>query len=76
MTKSFCSKGARTRGLVVGLCIFLTALTWLVFGQTLRHDFLNYDDNRYVYENPEVTSGLTIHGIAWAFTNRHANNSR
>ena len=56
------------------MSVFLAAITWLVFGQTLRHDFLNYDDNRYVYENPEVTSGLTLHGIVWAFTNRHANN--
>jgi len=58
------------------LCValFLAAITWLVFGQTLGHDFVNYDDNRYVYENPEITSGLTIHGIGWVFTNRHANN--
>lgn len=56
------------------MSVFLAAITWLVFGQTLRHGFLNYDDNRYVYENPEVTSGLTLHGIVWAFTNRHANN--
>ena len=74
MVKAFQREGAGTRGRVVVICIFLVAITWLVFGQTLRHEFLNYDDNRYVYENPEVTGGLTIHGIAWAFTNRHADN--
>jgi tetratricopeptide (TPR) repeat protein len=58
----------------VGICIFLVAITWLVFGQTLHYGFVNYDDDRYVYENPEVRSGLTIHGIAWAFTHSHGSN--
>ena len=40
----------------------------LVFGQTLRHDFLGYDDHVYVYENPHVTPGLTLPGIWWALT--------
>jgi Flp pilus assembly protein TadD len=43
-------------------------MVWLVFGQTLRHDFVNYDDDSYVYENLAVTQGLTWHGIASAFT--------
>ena len=33
----------------VGVCVCLAALTWIVFGQTLWHDFINYDDPRYVY---------------------------
>jgi len=58
----------------VGLCIALAALTWLVFGQTLWHDFINYDDPRYVYENTKITSGLSLGGIAWAFTHIHSMN--
>jgi Flp pilus assembly protein TadD len=65
------SKGA-SRWITPGICIFLAAITWLVFGQTLRHDFVNYDDGSYVYKNPEVTKGLTIHGIVWAFTHGHS----
>jgi hypothetical protein len=38
----------------IGICVFLVAITWLVFGQTLRHGFINYDDPVYVYENPVV----------------------
>ncbi len=57
-----------------GICIFLTAATWLVFGQTLRHDFVNYDDATYVYDNPIVSHGLTFHGLQWAFTHAHARN--
>ena len=27
---------------------------------------MNFDDQVYVYENPEVVRGLTLHGIVWA----------
>jgi tetratricopeptide (TPR) repeat protein len=46
----------------------------LVFGRTVRHDFVNFDDNLYVYDNPHVTAGLTPPGIAWAFTHTAAAN--
>ena len=58
----------------IGICIALAALTWLVFGQTLWHDFINYDDPRYVYENTKITDGLSISGIAWACTHIHSMN--
>src|SRR5882724_2014135 len=60
--------------LTIGICIALAGLTWLVFGQTLWHDFINYDDPRYVYENTKITGGLSISGIAWAFTHIHSLN--
>src|SRR5258707_10235891 len=60
--------------LTIGICIALAGLTWLVFGQTLWHDFVNYDDQRYVYENTKITGGLSISGIAWAFTHIHSLN--
>ena len=53
---------------VAGVCLLLAAMVWIVFGQTLRHEFLGYDDGAYVYENPEVAGGLTFHGMAWALT--------
>jgi hypothetical protein len=60
--------------LTIGICLSLIVLVWLVFGQTLWHDFINYDDPRYVYENTTITSGLSISGIAWAFTHIHSMN--
>jgi tetratricopeptide (TPR) repeat protein len=39
-----------------------------VFGQTLRHDFINFDDNGYVTENPWVRGGLSWAAVRWAFT--------
>src|SRR5213079_1879512 len=59
---------------IVGVCFFLVVITWLVFGQTVRYDFVNYDDNEYVYANPAITSGLTPHGIIYAFSGTHARN--
>jgi protein O-mannosyl-transferase len=59
---------------VLGVCFFLVVITWLVFGQTIRYDFVNYDDNEYVYANPAITSGLNPHGIIYAFSGRHARN--
>ena len=40
----------------------------------LGHDFVNYDDQAYVYWNPVVRSGLTPDGIVWAFAHIHARN--
>src|SRR4051812_9063790 len=56
------------------ICIFLAAIVWLVFGQTLRHGFVNYDDDDYVRENPRINNGLTLESIRWAFTHVHAAN--
>ena len=57
---------------VVGL--LLAVLVVVVFGQTLRNDFVNYDDDQYVYENPMVSNGLSFRAIDWAFTHPHAQN--
>jgi protein O-mannosyl-transferase len=62
------------RWLVLGVCVFLAAIIWLVFGQTRGFQFINFDDSDYVFKNPQVARGLTIEGIAWAFTHVHAAN--
>ncbi len=63
-----------TRLQTLGACIFLVAITWLVFGQTIRYDFINYDDNEYVYANPNIAHGLTINGVVHAFSGTHSAN--
>src|SRR5439155_17834911 len=59
---------APRHSVTVGVSICLVVFTWIVFSQTLQHDFVNYDDPRYVYQNTRITSGLNMSGIAWAFT--------
>lgn len=51
---------------VPAVCLFLAAIVWFVFGGTLRHDFVYFDDERYVFENPVVQQGLTWAGVRWA----------
>src|SRR5436190_240246 len=52
----------------------IVVLIWIVFGQTLSHDFVNYDDKTYVYGNPLVSTGLTLHGLSRAFVDTQTNN--
>ena len=49
-------------------------MTWAVFGQTLTHQFLNYDDASYVYGHPVISHGLSLPNIAWAFSHVHSQN--
>ena len=50
------------------ICLGLVAITWIVFGQTLGFDFVNYDDNSYVYQNPWISNGLTWEGLKRSLT--------
>ena len=56
------------------ICATLIAITWAVFGQTVGHDFVNFDDPIYVSENDHVRAGLSWQGVAWAFTHIHSHN--
>jgi tetratricopeptide (TPR) repeat protein len=67
-------KDAGRRRVLIGVYLLLAALTWVVFGQTLGHQFVEYDDQSYVYENPEITAGITTRGIVNAFAHPHARN--
>ena len=61
------SKRPPVRLKIMGISVLLVGLTWLVFGQTVRHEFVNFDDESYVYGNPVVSHGLTARSISWAF---------
>jgi tetratricopeptide (TPR) repeat protein len=54
--------------------MFLATISLAVFGQTIRYQFVNFDDDLYVYNTPAIQSGLTLKGIAAAFINQHAHN--
>src|SRR5438876_4927787 len=63
-----------SRWFAATLCVCLVVLTWVVFGQTLRHEFVNYDDQEYVYQNKRITSGVSLENFCWAFTHAHSGN--
>jgi tetratricopeptide (TPR) repeat protein len=58
----------------IAICAVLIAMTWGVFGHTLGHDFVNYDDKTYVYGNSLVSAGLSGSGFAKAFVDVQTNN--
>ena len=59
-------RGQRWRSLAI--CLGLALAVWEVYGRTFHYDFVNYDDNLYVYDNPVVEKGLAWEGFRWAFT--------
>jgi cytochrome c-type biogenesis protein CcmH/NrfG len=58
------------------ICVYsvLILSTLLVFWQVRNFNFLGYDDNSYVYENPFVLNGLTKNSVIWAFTTTYSAN--
>ena len=45
-----------------------------MYAQVRHHDFINYDDPKYVIDNIYVRGGLTWEGIRWAFSSAHDSN--
>jgi tetratricopeptide (TPR) repeat protein len=62
------------KSLVLSIYFVLAVGTLLVFWQVRNFDFVNYDDNLYVYENHHIVSGLTFDNIKWALTTGNAAN--
>jgi Flp pilus assembly protein TadD len=56
------------------IALLLIVAIFAVFWQVRNHEFLKYDDQDYVTDNPHVKAGLTLKGIIWAFTTTHAAN--
>ena len=43
-------------------------ITLAIYNPANRHPFVNYDDDRYVINNPHVRQGLTADSFTWALT--------
>jgi tetratricopeptide (TPR) repeat protein len=52
----------------LSVCVVLAVITLGIFAQTFAFKFLNFDDDLYISENPRLKQGLSVNGIAWAFT--------
>ncbi len=48
------------------ICLFLISTTLIVYWQTDKHEFINYDDPGYVYDNPHIIGGLSFENFRWA----------
>src|SRR6059058_5236070 len=67
-------RAARNRSITVGIYLLLTGLSLAVFSQTIHYNFVNFDDDVYVYNAPAIRAGPTLKGMAAAFTGPHAGN--
>ncbi len=56
------------------ICACLALVTLAIYLPVRNHEFIHYDDDTYVTDNPHVLSGLTIENIRWAFTTPHGAN--
>jgi len=50
------------------VCIALAVATVVVYLPVRHHEFVNFDDDRFVTENPKLREGLNWRSIRWAFT--------
>ena len=65
------SRNPCTATAVCGLLLLAVAL---VFSQTVRFEFVNFDDHVYVYENLHIQNGVTPQGFVWTLTSFYAAN--
>ena len=50
------------------ICLVIALTTFIAFAPLLQNQFVDYDDNAYLIENPHVQSGITLRSVIWAFT--------
>ncbi len=55
------------------LAASVSFLTFIVYAASLKNDFVLWDDNRYVYENPYIRS-FDLNFIKWTFFDFYASN--
>ena len=59
---------------MVCVCVFLVLAILAVFGQTAHFEFVNYDDQHNVFQNPVVQEGLSVKAVGWAFAHTQVAN--
>lgn len=51
--------------------LFLVLLNLAVFGQTVTFDFVSYDDQTYLLDNPDIEKGLNWETFKWGLTTNY-----
>ena len=62
------NQGRKDAAYTVPLALVLLVVTIALYSQVRSHDFINYDDDGYVYKNADVTSGLNLRTLKWSLT--------
>jgi protein O-mannosyl-transferase len=56
------------------ICALLITAISIPYLQVINHGFINYDDGKYILNNPQVINGLSMNSFIWAFTSSYASN--
>jgi protein O-mannosyl-transferase len=56
------------------VCLLLAAAVFIVYWRVTGYGFISFDDPKYVRDNPNLGTGVTLAGIVWAFTSVYAAN--
>jgi len=60
------------RTLIIAIILSVTTLS--VYWRTGTSEFINFDDDQYVYENSYIQNGLKLESVRWAMTATYAAN--
>lgn len=60
------------RDVLIGMLLVIVTLA--VYGQVTNYGFINYDDPKYVYDNPYIQSGLNKESVFWSLTATYVSN--
>jgi len=67
-------KKSQRRRLNTAVYIFLLISTLAAYEPIRHNNFVRYDDNAYVVNNPHVNHGITRQSVIWAFTETYLGN--
>ncbi len=51
----------------IWVCLFLVVVTLTAYFPVRHYEFINFDDDAYITDNPYVRKGFTWQGVVWAF---------
>ena len=54
--------------------LLLAGFTFAAYCQVGGHDFVNFDDQTYVFRNQNLEAGLSLDGVRWAFSTLYFSN--
>jgi len=66
--------GLKQRQVLFLISAALVAATLVAYEPIRHNDFVSYDDDVYITENPKVNGGITRQSVIWAFTKSHSGN--
>jgi len=56
------------------VCLLLFVAILVAYWPVTGHDFVSFDDDKYITDNVHVKAGLTLESIKWALTTTYASN--